>query len=82
MRALIGLEPRAARFCRGPETRYDPAALGLALVAPDGDSCPAGTPFLFDTAQPGNSNAGHVYPKPGSVGKDDLEALIAYLGTL
>jgi mono/diheme cytochrome c family protein len=81
LRALIGLDERPARFCRG-RAGYDPAAIGLVPVAPAGDRCPPEAPFLYDTAVPGNSNAGHAYPPPGAVARPDLEALLAYLGTL
>jgi hypothetical protein len=81
LRALIGLDERLPRFCRGSNP-YDPDAIGLIAVAPDGDRCPAETPFLFDVAQPGNSNAGHMFPPAGSVDRADLEALLVYLGTL
>ncbi len=82
LRALIGLEPRPPRFCRGTLPNYDPAAIGLKIVAPVDNQCPNEAPFLFDTAQAGNSAAGHVYPYPGTVGNEDLESLLAYLGTL
>lgn len=81
LRALIGLDERPIRFCRG-QAGYDPAAVGLALVAPAGDRCPPEAPFLFDATVPGNSIGGHAYPPPGAVERPDLEALLAYLGTL
>lgn len=81
LRALIGLDKRPDRFCRG-QAGYDPAAVGLVLKAPVEDRCPPEAPFLFDTAQPGNSSGGHAYPPPGAVEPPDLEALLAYLGTL
>jgi cytochrome c5 len=83
LRALIGLEERVPTFCRGHGPAYDPEAIGLVTVRPTGQSCPADAPFLFDTAMPGNSNAGHLYPAPSAgVGRDDLEALLDYLRTL
>ena len=82
LRELIGLDPRPDKFCRG-RGGYDPAALGVVAPPPDaGGKCHGDTYFLFDTAQPGNSNKGHAYPKPGAVSRDDLEALLAFVGTL
>jgi len=83
LRALIGLDERVPIFCRGHVPAYDPDAIGLATVRPTGRACPADAPFLFDTATPGNSNAGHLYPPPSAgAGRDDLEALLDYLRTL
>jgi mono/diheme cytochrome c family protein len=81
MRELIGLDERPAQFCRGT-AGYDPAAMGIVAPKPDATGCHGDTYFLFDTAQPGNSNRGHEFPKPGSVSRDDLEALLAFVGTL
>lgn len=78
--ALIGLTPRPDRFCRG-DIGYDPVAMGVKFAVPPGDACPKEAPFLFDTSQPGNSNAGHDYPQ-ASVGAAERQALLAYLGTL
>ena len=81
LRALIGLDERPALFCRGQEG-YDPVAIGTRVVLPPhGGTCPPEAPFLFDAGQPGNSNGGHIYP-PRGTGSDDLEALLAYIGTL
>ena len=82
LRALIEPEQRLGKFCRGPQQQYDPQAIGLAAVAPGPGGCPPETPFLFDTTQPGNSNAGHFYPAVGALTPEDREALLAYLGTL
>lgn len=82
LRALIGLDARPTVYCRGTTPDYDAVAIGLRVVLPENGKCPPRTPFLFDTAAPGNSAAGHVFPPPGKVGRDDLEALLAYLGTL
>ncbi|MEL6998243.1 MAG: hypothetical protein AAFP68_08260 [Pseudomonadota bacterium] len=87
MRQLINLDPRPVRFCRG-ENVYDPDAMGY--VAPDvpaGGSCDnPRMPFLYDTALPGNSAAGHDFPWPyeelDDARRQDLEALMAYLKTL
>jgi cytochrome c5 len=81
MRELIGLDERPAQFCRGT-AGYDPAAMGIVAPKPDATGCHGDTYFLFDTTQPGNSNQGHWFPKPGSVPRDDLEALLAFVGTL
>lgn len=81
LRELIGLDERPARFCRG-NGGYDPAAVGVIAPEPGPNGCGGDTPFLFDTTKPGNSNQGHLYPKPGTVSHDDLEALLAYVGTL
>lgn len=81
MRELIGLDERPTQFCRGTAP-YDPAAMGIVAPKPGPNGCGGDTYFLFDTTQPGNSNQGHWYPKPGTVSRDDLEALLAYVGTL
>ncbi|WP_304608577.1 c-type cytochrome [Inquilinus sp. Marseille-Q2685] len=81
LRGLIGLEDRPTRFCRG-RAGYDPAAVGLAVVEPVDGHCPPQAGFLFDTEKPGNSNKGHEYPPRDAVPRPDLEALLAYLGTL
>ena len=81
MRQLIGLDPRPASFCRGANA-YDPAIVGLVAPEPMDGRCPPGLGFLFDTGDQGNSNAGHRYPTPGKVPREDLEALLDYLGTL
>ncbi|HXE16401.1 MAG TPA: hypothetical protein VN632_04175 [Stellaceae bacterium] len=79
---LIGLDPRPDKFCRG-RGGYDPTVLGIIAPPPGPDGkCSGDTYFLFDTAQPGNSNKGHYYPAPGTVPLADLEALLAYVGTL
>jgi len=80
MRALIGLEPRAAGSARS-DSRYDPTALGLTTVLPDGDTCPSGTPFLVRHGATGPIRMPPSLSQPGSVAKTNLEALIAYLGT-
>lgn len=80
--ALIGLQPRLERFCRGTKPDYDTKAIGLPSVEPGTDGCSPDFPFLFDTTLPGNSAAGHEYPKKGSVSRADLENLLAYLGTI
>ena len=81
LRQLIGLDARPVAFCRGAND-YDPSAIGLAAPEPGAGGCPPATPFLFDARVPGNSNAGHEYPKPGTASREDLESLLAYLGTL
>ncbi len=83
LRQLIGLEPRPEKFCRG-DAGYDPLAIGVVAPAPDdnGACVTENAAFLFDTSKPGNSNIGHLYPPPGEVSRDDLEALLTYLGTL
>jgi RoxA-like, cytochrome c-like len=81
MRELIGLDPRPSRFCRGT-AGYDPGAMGIVAPPPGPKGCGGKTYFLFETSQPGNSNAGHWFPKPGAVSRADLEALLAYVGTL
>lgn len=87
MRQLLHLDRRPARFCRG-ENVYDPDALGF-ITPPPGPNGSCDAPrmsFLFDTKQPGNSNAGHDFPwKPEEIDagrRQDLEALLAYLKTL
>ncbi|WP_133118184.1 hypothetical protein [Rhizobium hidalgonense] len=82
LRQLIGLDARPAQFCRG-DAGYDPVAIGVIAPKPGDSGCSGKkSPFLFDTSRPGNSNAGHLYPPPGEVGDDDLQSLLAYLGTL
>jgi hypothetical protein len=81
LRALLGLDERLAQFCRG-NTGYDPVAIGVTAPRPGPQGCGGDAPFLFDTAQPGNSNEGHRFPEPGSASPAELEALLAYLGTL
>jgi len=65
-------------------TRYDAAKLGYV-------SDPAKIPekeraslFLFDTALPGNSNAGHAFPDPAvaKLSSSDRTAIIEYLKVL
>src|SRR5262249_29181809 len=81
LRALIGLDERPSRFCRG-DAGYDPSAIGIVAPAPDANGCNATAAFLFDATKPGNSNAGHEYPPRGAVPREQLEALLGYLGTL
>ena len=81
MRELIGLDERPSQFCRG-NAGYDSDAMGVIAPKPGANGCGADARFLFDTTQPGNSNAGHWYPKPGAIPREDLEALLAYVGTL
>lgn len=54
---------------------FDPKNVGF--VDADGP----GSPFTFDTSQPGNSNAGHDYGA-SSFNDDDRYALIEYMKTL
>lgn len=77
---LINLEPRREVFYRG-RNLYDPARVGFrAPLEPDAENY-----FRFDTARPGNANAGHDYPwaydEPARA-EPDLRALLAYLKTL
>ena len=81
LRALLGLDERPSVFCRG-DGGYDPVAVGVAAPPPGSQGCDRNMPFLFDTAEPGNSNKGHNYPPPGAVSRGELEALFAYVGTL
>ncbi|HKO08960.1 MAG TPA: hypothetical protein VJ487_14710 [Alphaproteobacteria bacterium] len=81
VRQLIGLDERPTRFCRG-DAGYDPIAIGVIAPPPGANGCDSKAPFLFDTTQPGNSNAGHLHPPPGTVAREELEALLAYVGTL
>lgn len=70
MEQLLGRPAARARAFRRGSTVYDAVAMGYA----DGGS------YLFDTARPGNSNAGHDYGTDLSAGhKRDL---IEYLKTL
>lgn len=81
---LINLEERPARFCRGANV-YDPVAVGYAAPAPENDSCPPETPFLFDAARRGNANTGHDYPwawDDPARDRQALRALLAYLTVL
>ena len=59
---------------------FDPVRVGFLTDVPGFPKFtvydPNGNPIA------GNSNAGHWYPKPGAVSREDLEALLAYLGTL
>lgn len=80
--ALIGLEERPVKFCRSAMPGYDPTWIGLKTVIPDNNACPTDAPFLFDTSMPGNANSGHLYPPPGSRSREELQALLEYLGTL
>jgi hypothetical protein len=77
---LINLKPRRAVFYRG-QNLYDPDDVGLS--APDKPD--ERRYFKFDTAEPGNSNAGHDYPwryqGPGWDPKI-LNDLLQYLKTL
>jgi hypothetical protein len=81
LRQLIGLDERPVKFCRG-DAGYDPEAIGVVAPQPGGNGCEGKAYFLFDTTQPGNSNAGHWYPAHGAVSREDLEALLAYVGTI
>ncbi len=85
---LTQLEPRRPVFFRGAN-EYD--AVQLGLNSPDEKSHKAGDQdlyFRFDTAVPGNSNAGHIYPEwtREQIEKDpdkrkSLEDLLEYLKT-
>jgi hypothetical protein len=55
---------------------YDPARVGFVADGPEADA--AGR--LFDTAQPGNGNAGHLYGT--DLPDADKRALLEYLKTL
>lgn len=85
LRQLINLDARPAVFCRG-ENVYDPEAVGYVTPPPDaGGRCPDRLPFRFDTALPGNSNAGHDFPWRYDDPDRKVEALqdlLEYLKTL
>jgi hypothetical protein len=85
LRQLINLDRRPAVFCRGDNV-YDPAAVGLVAPEPDAAGrCPVRQSFRFDTAAPGNGNAGHDYPwRYADPNRDPaaLENLLEYLKTL
>lgn len=85
LRQLINLDPRPDAFCRGANA-YNPVAVGLDAPVPvDGVGCTGTRYFLYDTNQPGNSNAGHNYPwrtEDPDYDPERLEALLAYLKTL
>ena len=77
---LINLEPRRAVMFRG-RNLYDVTRVGFASP-PAAD---AKRYFRFDTAMPGNANAGHDYPwrfDDPARSEADLAALLAYLKTL
>lgn len=77
---LINLDERRDTFLRGRNT-YDLERVGFTTPdAPDADVY-----FTFDTALPGNSNAGHDYPWAWDDPERDpaaLADLLAYLKTL
>ncbi|WP_238123773.1 MULTISPECIES: di-heme-cytochrome C peroxidase [unclassified Xanthobacter] len=76
-------EERPKRFYVGSE-RYDPKMLGyVSQLEKIPESERAGL-FLFDTAQPGNSNAGHAFPDPSvaRLSPSDRYAIIEYLKVL
>ncbi|HUG37691.1 MAG TPA: cytochrome c, partial [Candidatus Limnocylindrales bacterium] len=77
---LINLEPRRDVIFRG-RNLYDVERVGFASPRQADEK----RYFRFDTAAPGNSNAGHDYPwaydDPARDG-DDLRALLAYLKTV
>jgi hypothetical protein len=73
---------RPPRFCRGSD-RYDWQRLGFeSAVVLDpktqAPNCPKA--FLYDTAKPGNGNAGHLYGT--SLPEPDKAALIEFMKTL
>lgn len=74
---------RPPRFCRG-RTDYDWQRLGWVWepVAAAGPAAvrPCGPHYLYDTATPGNSNAGHTYGT--TLPDDDKAALLEFLKTL
>ena len=73
------LEPPAERARRGSgaaTTCVDPVRVGFVSSGPEAER--VGTPY--DTAAPGNSNAGHTYGT--TLSADDKRALLEYLKTL
>jgi hypothetical protein len=69
---LLPVDERPARFHVGTR-EYDPGAVGFV----DGGG------FVFDTARPGNSNAGHDGPQYGTdLEEPERRALLEYLKTL
>jgi hypothetical protein len=81
-----GSVPNLSDLLRAPADRpktfrvgydvYDPARVGFVADGPEADA--AGR--LFDTAQPGNGNAGHLYGT--DLPDADKRALLEYLKTL
>ena len=72
---LESADRRPARFFRGYDV-YDRAKLGFVSTGPEAER--RGT--LYDVAQPGNSNGGHLFGT--DLGADDKRALVEYLKTL
>jgi hypothetical protein len=83
LRQLVGLDPRPTVFCRG-DNAYDPDALGIVAASPVNGACPPDLGFQYDTRQPGNSNAGHLYPwaNPTAEQRRELADLLEYLKSL
>ena len=82
LRALIGLDKRPPKFCRG-RADYDTKAVGIPVIEPGAEGCKAPTPFLYDAQIEGNSNQGHDFPVPEKhVTTQGLEDLLAYLRTI
>jgi mono/diheme cytochrome c family protein len=71
---------RPATFAVG-HSGYDTTRLGLVTYASlDATATAAGATFLYDTSQPGNSNAGHEGAQFGTtLSADDKTALLEYL---
>ena len=71
---------RPIKFCRGNDV-YDWEYLGFvsAMVGENGEE-PCGEFFLYDTKDPGNSNAGHLYGT--DLPNADKKALLEFLKTL
>jgi hypothetical protein len=71
---LLHPEHRPAKFSMGGR-EYDPQKVGYAAAVPG--------VWIFDTAQPGNSNVGHSGEKFGTqLSEDQKSALLEYLKTI
>ena len=74
---LLHPEQRPARFKAGSR-EFDPVKVGYQSASPDGPNV-----WVFDTSQPGNSNAGHSGEAFGtSLPEDQKSALLEYLKKL
>lgn len=81
---LLNPQERPKAWRRAPAPAYDEARGGLALLG-QADAVPAGLDAWtgrawFDTAKPGKSAGGHLFPQ--ALSPEQREAVLAYLKTL